>query len=345
MGDCGGIQAAVTLRLAGPATKRLGASVGRKQEYNFFNLVSDTPTRGQLPGNSRRASIGIRLKEKDTNMNGPARITALAVALAGMVLSMSGCNQLAARDQLNKGVEAYKSAHYEEAIGHFQKATQLDPNLPMAKSYLATALAQNVVPGLDTPDNLSTAQQAIDIFKQVLDKNPNDVNSLKQVAGIYFSTKKLDDAKTWQKRVLAVDPKDPEAAYTVGVIDWTQAHENALKTLQPAGINDDGEGNVKAPKKVMESLKDMNGPLVEEGLQYLNQAVANRANYDDAMAYLNLIYRRKADVDYGDAAAVSADIAAAKDFTSKALGTRKANEEKKNAGPGGITMDSSGNLK
>ena len=154
-------------------------------------------------------------------MNGPARITALAVALAGMVLSMSGCNRLAARDQLNKGVDAYKSGKYEEAIGHFQKATELDPSLPMAKSYLATALAQNIVPGLDTPDNLKTAQQAISIFQEVLAKDPNDVNSLKQIAGIYFNIKKLDDAKDWQKKVLAVDPKDPEAAYTVGVIDWT----------------------------------------------------------------------------------------------------------------------------
>ena len=51
-------------------------------------------------------------------MNGPARITAFAVTLAGMVLSMSGCNRLAARDQLNKGVDSYKSARYEEAIGH-----------------------------------------------------------------------------------------------------------------------------------------------------------------------------------------------------------------------------------
>ena len=83
-------------------------------------------------------------------MNGPARITALAVVLAGMVLSMSGCDRLAARDQLNKGVDAYKSGKYEEAIGHFQKATELDPSLPMAKSYLATALSQNIVPGLDT---------------------------------------------------------------------------------------------------------------------------------------------------------------------------------------------------
>ena len=278
-------------------------------------------------------------------MNGPARITALAVALAGMVISMSGCDKLRARDQLNKGVDAYKIQRYEEAIGHFQKATQLDPELPMAKSYLATALAQNVIPGLDTPDNLQTAQQAIGIFQEVLQKDPGDVNSLKQIAGIYFSIKKFDDAKAWQKKVLAVDPKDPEAAYTIGVIDWTQAHEHTLAALVPAGVTDDGEGNVKAPKQVMEPLKAQNGPLVEEGLQYLNQAVANRPNYDAAMAYQNLIYRRKADVDFGDAAAVKADVAAAEDWRQKAMGTRKANEEKKNQGPGGITIDSSGNLK
>jgi tetratricopeptide (TPR) repeat protein len=316
-----------------------------KQEYNFFILVSVTPARGQLHQDSRRATDRHDLKEKDTNMNGPARITALAVALAGMVLSMSGCDRLAARDQLNKGVDAYKSAHYEEAIGHFQKATQLDPSLPMAKSYLATALAQNVVPGLDTPDNMKTAQQAIDIFQDVLAKDPHDVNSMKQIAGIYFSIKKLDDAKSWQKKVLAEDPKDPEAAYTVGVIDWTEAHENTLKALLPAGVNDDGEGNAKAPKKVMEPLKAQNSSLVEEGLQYLNQAVANRANYDDAMAYLNLIYRRKADVDFGNDAARKDDLAKAEEWRTKAMGTRKANEEKKNQQPGGITMDSSGNLK
>jgi len=278
-------------------------------------------------------------------MNGPARITVLAIALGGVVLSMTGCNRLAARDQLNKGVDAYKSARYEEAIGHFQKATELDPSLPMAKSYLATALAQNVVPGLDTPENLKTAQQSISMFQEVLAKDPSDVNSMKQIAGIYFSIKKFPEAKEWQKKVLAVDPKDPEAAYTVGVIDWTLAHENTLKALVPAGVNDDGEGNVKAPKKVLETIKEQNEGLVAEGLQYLNQAVANRANYDDAMAYLNLIYRRKADVDYANPDAVKADVASAKEWSTKAMGTRKANEEKKDKGPGGITMDSSGNLK
>jgi tetratricopeptide (TPR) repeat protein len=289
--------------------------------------------------------IGTRLKEKDTNMNGPARITALAVVLAGMVLSMSGCNRLAARDQLNKGVEAYKGGHYEDAMNHFQRATQLDPSLPMAKSYLATALAQNVVPGLTTPENLKTAQQAIDIFQEVLAKDPRDVNSMKQVAGIEFSVKRLDEAKAWQKKVLQEDPKDPEAAYTVGVIDWMQSHQNTLATLAAAGLNDDGAGNVKAPKKVMDPLKEQNAPLVDEAMQYMNQALANRPNYDEAMSYLNLIYRAKANLDYGNAEAVKADVDTAKDWSAKAMGTRKINEAKKNAGPGGITMGDNGELK
>ena len=105
-------------------------------------------------------------------MNGPGRFWVLAVVLSGMALSMSGCKQLEARDQLNKGCEAYKSGRYDEAIEHFQQATQLDPSLPTAKMYLGKALEQNVVPGLTTPDNLNTANKAMEIFKQVLDQNP-----------------------------------------------------------------------------------------------------------------------------------------------------------------------------
>jgi len=141
-----------------------------------------------------------------------------------------------------------------------------------------------------------------------------------------------------------VDPNDPEAAYTVGVIDWTQAHENLLAALQAAGFNDDGEGNVKVPKKVMQPLAAQNAPLVAEGLDYLNRAVADRPTYDDAMAYLNLIYRRKADVDYGNAAAVKDDMAQAEKWRTDAMGTRKANEAAKAKGPGGITMDANGDM-
>ena len=85
-------------------------------------------------------------------MNKSGRVlTILAVLLA--LLSAVGCEKLKARDQLNKGVQSYKNARYEEAIEHFKNAVQLDPSLTNARLYLATAYAQQYIPGADSPDN------------------------------------------------------------------------------------------------------------------------------------------------------------------------------------------------
>jgi len=248
-------------------------------------------------------------------------------------LGSSASDNAAAREELNRGVESYKAARYAEAIDHFQKASNIAPCLTMARSYLATAQAQNVVPGLDTPDNLKTADASVENFKLVLAQNQHDINSLKQVAAVYFSTKRFDDAREWQKKVLVEDPNDYEAAYTIGVIDWTQAHTHALAALTVAGLQDDGEGNRAAPPEVLESISRQNRALVEEGLQYLTRAIEGRPNYDDAMAYMNLVYRRKADLDYQNPALRDEDVAKAKDWAHKAMQTRKENEQKKMASP------------
>ena len=279
-------------------------------------------------------------------MNRLARLPVIAAFTVAMVTSLTGCNQLKARMELNKGVAAFKAGKPEQAITHFQDAAKYDPNLKQAKEYLATALAQNVIPNLMSKDNLKTAQQAIDTFQDVLKDHPDDVNGLKGVGSLYFNIKKFDEAKQWQKKVLAVDPKDPEAAYTVGVIDWTQAHQNLLKILSPAGANDDGNGNAKVlVKDKCTQIKDVNGPLVDEGLKYLNMAIESRPSYDDAMSYLNLTYRKKADIDCGNDSARKDDVAKATEWNSKAMGTRKENEAKKDKGSGGIVMDSNGTMK
>src|SRR5580698_9605962 len=102
----------------------------------------------QPRGDTRREKPGDDSKEKDKNMNRIARLPVLTAVLVVMMVSLTGCDRLKARDQLNKGVEAYKAGKYEAAITHFQSATKLDPALPTAKEFLATALSQNVVPGL-----------------------------------------------------------------------------------------------------------------------------------------------------------------------------------------------------
>jgi tetratricopeptide (TPR) repeat protein len=294
-----------------------------------------------------QVSLGVtwRSKEIKSRMNRIVRFPVLAAAMLMLLAYTTGCHRLQARDHLNKGVQAYKSQRYEDAINHFQQAVNLDPKLPMARLYLATAYAQQVVPDLTTPENLKNAQMAIDGFQQVLSESPNDISSLKGVASLYLNTGKFDLAKEWQKKILSVDPNDPEAAYTVGVIDWTLARRNAVKELGAVGIQDAGDGNPKAPKAVCQKLVDENTPLVNEGMDYLQKAVQIRPSYDDAMAYINLMYRRKADLECGNDEARKADLAQADQWREKTMGTRKANEEKKNQAPGGIVMDSNGNAK
>src|SRR5580692_6497972 len=94
-----------------------------------------------------------------------ARIPVTAALLALLLVSATGCNVLKSRDQLTKGVQAFKNARYEEAVNHFQQSIALDPNYEDAKLYLATAYSYQVVPNLDTPENLAIAQKAMDGFQ------------------------------------------------------------------------------------------------------------------------------------------------------------------------------------
>lgn len=257
------------------------------------------------------------------------RIPVYAVATLALLAATTGCNRLKARDQLVKGIQSYKSAQYEEAIGHFQNAVSLDPTLPMARSYLATAYMQQVVPNLDTPDNMKNAQNAIESFKGVLKEDPQNINAVKGIASIYFNTKNFSMAKQYQQEVLRMDPNDSQAAYTIGVIDWTESYQHARDILAADGLTDNGDGNVKKSKGACQKLQAANTDLVNDGLQYLQKAVAINPNYDDAMAYLNLTYRRKADLECGDEPARAADVAEAVKWFDRAMGTRKLNEQKK----------------
>lgn len=269
-----------------------------------------------------------------------ARIPVTAALLALMLGSVTGCNRLKARDQLTKGVQAFKNARYEEAVNHFQQSIALDPSYDQAKLYLATAYSYQVVPNLDTPENLAVAQKALQGFQEILAKDPNDLSALKQIASIYFNTKKLAEAKEYQKKVIALDPKDSEAYYTVGVVDWMQSYQNARTILAAEGITDDGNGNVKKSKGACQKLQEQNGALIAEGLEYLNKAVEINPTYDDAMSYLNLTYRRKADLACGDDATRKDDLAKADEWVQKSMGARKENEKKKEEkNSGGVTMN------
>jgi tetratricopeptide (TPR) repeat protein len=265
-------------------------------------------------------------------------VTVLAVAAA---LLATGCNKLKARDQLNKGVQAYKGAKYEEAIEHFKNAVSLDENLKVAKLYLATAYAQQYVPDVDTPENKRNAQQAIEEYKKVLSEDPKNITSLKGIAYLYMNMKRFDDANEYYKKALDADPNDPEVYYSVGVIDWSSVYKDVAERKSKVGLKVD---EPLKGKQMCEEIKQADGPKIEEGMKMLQTAMEKRQDYDDAMAYLNLIYRRKADIECGDPEAAAQDIKTANDWSDKAMAARKKKADeaaKKNSG--GIVLEQSQN--
>jgi hypothetical protein len=264
----------------------------------------------------------------------------LALIAFGMVLlSTTGCDKLKARDQLNKGVAAYRNGKYEEAIDHFQQSSSLDPKLLNAQLYLATALANQYTPGVDSPDNTRIAQQAIDVFKKVLDENPKrdqKLTCLKGIASLYFNMKKWDETKQYHHQVHELDPNDPEALYSIGVVDWSEAYQQTAEAKSKEGIKVDDD--IIKDKKLCPDLKTKIGPIVDDGIDSLHQALQLRTDYDDAMAYMNLLYRRKGDLECGDEAARQADLKKPDDWVNQTLAVKKAKAEKAPAAQG-ITMD------
>ncbi len=270
-------------------------------------------------------------------------LTLTAVALA--LLSSVGCDKLKARDQLNKGVKSYKDNHYEEAIGHFQEAVRLDPSLLNARMYLATAFVSQYIPGVDSPENLRTAQQAIDEYQKVIDANPSreqKVNSAKGIAYLYLNEKKWDDAKKYYRLAGELDPNDPEPYYSIGVIDWTACYQPRMEERAKLGMKPEEHLSAKNKdqKKACDDLREKNSASIQEGIDSLKKAIDLRPDYDDAMAYMNLMYRERADVECEDDAARAEDLKTADSWVDKTLATKKAKAEKAAQSQGGqITVD------
>jgi len=241
------------------------------------------------------------------------------------VLTVSGCAKLKARDDLNKGVEAYKNAQFDRAIEYFKDAQANDPKLLNAQLYLGTAYASQYIPGAPSDENKRNGEAAIQVFKQVLQNDPNNLTAidgigsmLYNMAGTPFNRQMMEEAKTYQQRHIQIKPTDPTPYYWVGVIDyWIAFRTNAqlrsdynLKARKPIRELD------PLPPAVRDEFIKEAGPTVDDGMDSLKHAIQLNPDYANAMAYLNLLLREKADME-SDPAARQADEKQADDLLEK----------------------------
>jgi len=294
------------------------------------------------------AAVHPRRSRSNTTM----KSTLLVIGVGVVLLAATGCDKLKSRDALNHGVQAYKAAKYTDAVEYFKTAVRLDPTNSNGRLYLATAYMSQWIPGAQSPENLQLAKEAKDEFGKVLESKPNDTTALASLASLSYQEalgmpdldsklKKLDEAKEWYLKLVAADPQNKEGYYSLAVIDWAKWYPTWIKARADLGMKPEEPGPLK-DKKVKAELQSQYMPVLDDGIKNLQKAMDIDPQYDDAMAYMNLLIREKADFD-DNSDDYKKDVAQADNWMQKSLDTRKLKAAKAAAAAAqnGITTDES----
>lgn len=264
-------------------------------------------------------------------------VAVLAAVLISLPVMGTGCQRLQARDHLNKGVGAFKNAQYPEAVEHFKKAVDLDPTFATARLYLATAYMQQWIPGAESPENNNMAKAAENTFRDVLKEDPKNITAISYLASLFLNQKRWDEARAWYDKLTTVDPKNAIGYYSKAFIDWSQWYPADGKARIDTGMKLEDPGPIK-DKKVKEELKTKYSAVIDDGLKNLDMALQVDPEYDDAMAYENLLIRERADLaDTKDE--YEQQIKVANDWVDKAMAVKKIKIEKKQKTGGGIVAE------
>ena len=260
-------------------------------------------------------------------------------ALACVVAFAIGASTLAfaqdksAAEEIRAGILAYQFSNYQGAAEHFQAALKLDPASTQARVLLANSYAQQYIPGDESAANTELATQAIGEFKTVLKDDPTDqqrYRSTVSIASLSLNLKRWDDAREYYMKAIELDPDDAHNYFSMGIIDWTLAYPPRVKMRDDMHLND---SEMISDPSACASLRTQSQHYVEDGIESLEKALQLQPDDDDAMAYMNLLYRERAEYECDQPDARKADLKAADEWVDKAIAAKKTKAEKTTEAP------------
>jgi len=215
---------------------------------------------------------------------------------------------------LKDGTDAYRRNDFDAAISLFQQAVKTDPASLKAHLYLATAYEATYIPAGPSNENVARARMAKEEFTTALQIEPKSLPAMDGIALMlfYLAEEPYDEqgfveSRSYHLKHIELKPDDPTPYYWVGLINWTIAFKaNSLLRRQYTAA--DGAAQLKdsdpLPASLCAQFQGQYGGTVDEGIAALKKAIELQPDYDNAMAYLNLLYRLKADeyTDPGDRA-------------------------------------------
>src|SRR5215217_834899 len=210
--------------------------------------------------------------------------TGIVIVLAILVATSSGCgviNRIRAKNQLNEAAKAYREGHFPEAEQHSRRAAELDPNNKTAPMFIARTIHAQYRPGVQSPENMAKAQEAIVAYQQLLANNPADEESYKAIAYLYEATHQNDKLRQWISSRAASDvapaEKRSEAYVVLASKDWDCSFKITELPTNKATVS------YKKPKDQKDF--DQAQMCVKQGLVEAENAIKYDPNNESAWSY------------------------------------------------------------
>ncbi len=215
----------------------------------------------------------------------------LVVLVLFALVFTSGCtvvNRIRAKNELNEAARAYKAGKFAEAEQHSKKALELDPEQKTAPTFIARSIHAQYRPGVDTPQNKAKATEAIESYKRILAKNPDDEESYKAIAALYGAIDENAQRDWIMKRASnEAAPKEKRAeAYTIlASKDWNCSYTITEQPANKKTENKDGKPVIlfqkpKDPKDFTTAQQ-----CVARGMEEAEKAISFDPNNDAAWSF------------------------------------------------------------
>ena len=220
-----------------------------------------------------------------------SRIGATAI-LVVFIAASAGCtlvNKLRAKSELNDSAQAYKDGHIEEAEQHAKRALYLDPDNPTAPIFVARIIHQQYKQGVDTPENIAKAREAIEAYKQVLQKDKTNEEAYKAISVLYAFTRDEQHLRDWiMARANDTSMNNEKRADAYAILsgkDWDCSFK--ITELPDVKQTATEGGSAKVTFKKPKEQKDFDKiqRCVVQGLQEAETAIKFDANNETAWVY------------------------------------------------------------
>lgn len=218
----------------------------------------------------------------------------IAIVLAILVVTTSGCgviNRIRSKNQLNEAARAYRDRRYVEAEQYSRRSAELDPDNKTAPMFIARSVHAQYRPGVQQPENIAKAQEAIQAYQEILAANPQNDEAYKAIAYLYEAINEDAKLREWilaRANNEAAEPdKRAQAFIVLASQDWNCSFQITELPAHKLTTIDQSTNKATVSYKKPADQKDFDNAqmCVKRGLGEAENAIKFAPDNESAWSY------------------------------------------------------------